>query len=531
VRDMECTDDISSGGACSLAFAPGTRLLAAACCGAFHGIKVWDTTTGKEVKRVAYDSGFPLAIAISPDGKWLAGGGGVAVGDGNLKVWHWESGKLEQTLVTKSNGYFRAVAFSKDSTRLVAGTTGPYVTRNSNVYVSSVVYCWEAKQWSRLWTVQGLYGEVWSLDFSPDGRSVASSDSSGTSVIDAVLGRLQGYRMITTQYVNTEEFGDARVLQRPSWPDGLVKAIDLDSRVYSLWNNGTETFNYRGRAGALNEAMRKFVAVKSDRLQLVLLPGTGNTQTLKGKSILFDWQVQVPGGVDQAVSKKKHAVMTVFISAIKPRPVERQQVEKWLHDLDSDSFTTRAAAYGELQKLGNNAKPLLRAALQGQPTLEVRRRVELLLDKLPNFDLSDVKIPKGINVLSVGDLIAKGLHELKDPDQNVRGLAIQDLSALARFSDKIVPALVDVFAKDKDTHIRQIVAVCLANVGVRAKVAMPVLKQGLDDPDATIRHACQKALKRLASVKDTPDEQERITRELAIVKEIDEWKKATGRTD
>jgi hypothetical protein len=223
--------------------------------------------------------------------------------------------------------------------------------------------------------------------------------------------------------------------------------------------------------------------------------------------------------------------MTVYISAIKPRPVERQKVEKWLHDLNSDSFPTRNAAFAELEKLGNDAKPSLRAALQGQPTPEVRRRVELLLDKLPSFDLSDVEIPKGISVISVGDLIAKGLHELKDADQNVRSLAIQDLSALARFSDKIVPALVDVFAKDKDAHIRQIATVCLANAGVRAKVAMPTLKKGLNDPDVNIRNACQGTLNRLASAADSPDQQERIRREMAIVKEINELKTATGRSD
>ncbi len=171
VRDIKCQDDIASGGACGLVFAPGTDLLAAACAGEFRGIKVWDTTTGKEVKRFTYDAGFPLAVAISPDGKWLASGGGGAIPvapdasrlEGSLKVWDWGSGKLQKSLAEKSQGYFRAVAFSKDSTRLVAGSPGPDVTRNSNTFVSSVVHCWEVKNWTPLWTVQGLYGEVWSL--------------------------------------------------------------------------------------------------------------------------------------------------------------------------------------------------------------------------------------------------------------------------------------------------------------------------------------------------------------------------------
>src|SRR5207249_7069910 len=57
VRDIDCQDEISAGGACGMAFAPGTELLAAACCGDFHGIKVWNTATGKEVKRFTYEHG------------------------------------------------------------------------------------------------------------------------------------------------------------------------------------------------------------------------------------------------------------------------------------------------------------------------------------------------------------------------------------------------------------------------------------------------------------------------------------------
>jgi len=90
VRDIECKDDISGGGACGLAFAPGKQLLAAACTGEFRGIKVWDTVTGREIKRFTYNESFPLAIAISPDGKWLVAGGGDATKAGRL------SGTAEQ---------------------------------------------------------------------------------------------------------------------------------------------------------------------------------------------------------------------------------------------------------------------------------------------------------------------------------------------------------------------------------------------------------------------------------------------------
>jgi RNA polymerase sigma factor (sigma-70 family) len=539
LRNIDCDDAISSGGPCGMAFAPGTELLAAACTGdvsGFKGVKVWNTTTGLEVKRFTYDEGFPLAIAISPDGKWLASGGGDAIPvapnagrlSGSLKVWDWGSGKLQQTLVQKSEGYFRVVAFSRDSTRLVAGSPGPEVARNSNNYLSSAVRCWETKQWGPLWIVQGLYGDVFALDISPDCQCVASSDSSRTAVIDAALGRVRGYWMTTQQKVDTEEFGEDRVTRRLDWADGMVNVANLDRRVYSRWVNGQESFFYRASAQAVNDALRKFAAVTGDDRQLVLLPGSGKTQTVAGKPISFDWQLDVPGGLTKAFSGRKQAVLTVFISALKPRPVERKQVEKWLGQLDSESFEVRAAASEELQNLGNDAKPLLRAALQAQPTVEMRRRIESLLNRLPSFDVADLEFPKGMVVNTASDLIAKGLEELKDADRNVRSLAIQDLSGLAFLSDEVVPALVEVFEKDKDAHIRQVAAACLGRLGHQAKPAVPILKQALEDPDANIRHTCGSALERIATAKDTPDQREQTRRDRAVAQEINEFKKATG---
>jgi hypothetical protein len=50
-------------------------------------------------------------------------------------------------------------------------------------------------------------------------------------------------------------------------------------------------------------------------------------------------------------------------------------------DLDSDQFATREKAMRELESLGVEAAPILREALAGQPSVEVRRRAEELLDK------------------------------------------------------------------------------------------------------------------------------------------------------
>lgn len=471
LRDIECTDDLCTGSTRSMAFAPDTDLLAAACIAPFRGIRVWNTTTGKEDRRFTYNhnEGFPLALAISPDGKQLvsAGGNAVAAGpnaakhSGNLKIWDWKTAKLRQTLLEKTDGHFRTVAFSRDGTRLIAACLGPNVARNSLSCTSNVVYCWEAKQWTRLWTTQGLFGVVWDLDIAPDGQSVTKSDEAGTSVLDTCLGRVQGHWLTTQHRIIAEDFGQVSMLPRNGF-DSLVNAIDLDSRVYSRWRNGRDTFFYRGRAGAVNQALRKYAAVKGDPRQLVLLPGPGHTQTLGGKPIAFDWQIDVAGDLHEPTFGTRHAVMTIRVSTLKSRPVERQKVDRWLKDLDSDQFAVREVAYEELRKLGNDAKPALRAALGPRLALETRRRIESLLDRLPGFDLDDLQIPKGVIVIDADDLITSGLRDVKNPNRQVRSDAIQELSGLVRFSDKVVPALVEIAEKDTDSHIRQVAAACLA---------------------------------------------------------------------
>src|SRR6516162_10429648 len=77
----------------------------------------------------------------------------------------------------------------------------------------------------------------------------------------------------------TETFGNAPAVKQPDWAEGVLDVVNLKSRVYSQWVNGNENFFYRGDAQALNEALRKYAAVKADVRQLILLPGSGKTMT------------------------------------------------------------------------------------------------------------------------------------------------------------------------------------------------------------------------------------------------------------
>jgi hypothetical protein len=328
-----------------------------------------------------------------------------------------------------------------------------------------------------------------------------------------------------------EMFGNAPVAKGHDWAEGVVDVVNLKSRVYMREGGSTNAnFFYRGNPQALNEALRKYAAVKDDVRQLILLPGSGKTQSLEGKRVDFNWMFHVPSGRYKALFKRTHAVMTAYVNGTRPRPLKGKEIENWLRDLDNNSFQTREKAEQELQRLGNDAKPLLREALRARPTPEARRRIESSLDQLGAFiDVTDLEVPKGITIITVDDLLAVHLKGLKDADMYVRGMAIEDLSVVAAYSDKVVPAITEKL-KDDNEWVRCVAVNCLGNAGAIAKSAIPALKEGLQDTDPTIRKAFQTAIDQIENAKGTPGQDSEVKRNLSILKEINELKEMVSGT-
>jgi len=109
---------------------------------------------------------------------------------------------------------------------------------------------------------------------------------------------------------------------------------------------------------------------------------------------------------------------------LKPPPptVEQQQIFKLIAALDNDEFTVRERAAAELEKLGQEALPALRLALQNKPSLEVSRRIEQLMEKLKAPPLTPeqkrallaVKLLERINTLEAREVLEKLVKESPD---------------------------------------------------------------------------------------------------------------------
>ncbi len=313
----------------------------------------------------------------------------------------------------------------------------------------------------------------------------------------------------------TEHFGNAPV---PAGfvdlgPEALALA-NLKTRVYWHEVNGNPTFFYEGDAAALNEALKKFAALPGGTREVVLLPGHGEGHSLTGeKKFDYDWWVNTPAGLHREGAPR----LTVYIGAVAPAtPPDEKQVARWLADLDSDTFEVRDKAAGELGKLGHAATPALRKALAAKPSAEALKQIELLLGSLRGIDLRDVKVPGGVTVVEVKDLLARYREGLKASDAAARGYAAGDLGWLAPYAD-VVPDLVGFLKVETAEYPRRCAAGVLAGMGKKAAPALPLLKAGLKDPDANVRNAFEDAVKRIEGAKDEGPTKEQAERQRALL--------------
>jgi hypothetical protein len=305
--------------------------------------------------------------------------------------------------------------------------------------------------------------------------------------------------------LGTEGHGNAPI------PEGMLTgkaAIDLanqKNRVYWREVNGDLRIFYRGgNTEVLNEALQLLAKVPGEARELILLPGPGETHTFDRKRVPCDWSFHQPGGFygDAAKQEKStkvfthHATLTVWIPAPRPRTAANaKDVRRWIHDLDNSAFAVRDQATKELEKLGREAAPMLREALAGKPSAEVRHRLDALLERLPGIDLDGLRIPAGVTVVEFKDLLARYQEGLKSAEYLVRGHAAGGLADLAIYGDETIEPTIELLKTEKHEYVRRYAASSLGRFGARAIAAVPILKEGLNDADMNVKNAYLEAIR------------------------------------
>ena len=166
----------------------------------FTGILAWNLASGKEAGRIVYATGFPVRIAVSPDGRWVATGGGDAVPSGpnarslsgHLRVFDWKEKTLATERFTLPTDYVRAVEFSPDSKYLYSGS---YSTPPGGGQYIAGIKAFRVEDWASAWETTLGGGNPHEITVSPNGRDVLVPDSEHLQILDARDGTVRGTKL------------------------------------------------------------------------------------------------------------------------------------------------------------------------------------------------------------------------------------------------------------------------------------------------------------------------------------------------
>jgi WD40 repeat protein len=227
-------------------------------------IGLWNSETGKELRRIAVASHADDALAFSRDGKLLAG---VDINDGVVHLWDVETGKdLSQT--GEHQGRVCSVAFSPDGRTAFTGcadrlvrvwnTDKGTVARRINVdgvkglpinydivfskdrRIAAVTdfrsnpELWDLDSGKRRAELDGGKDRAWAAAFTPDGKNLASRGAPGTGLAfwDSATGK-NAYRIaIADQGFEAFAFSpDGKTVAASRSVGGIDRVIEM-----SLWD-------------------------------------------------------------------------------------------------------------------------------------------------------------------------------------------------------------------------------------------------------------------------------------------------------
>jgi hypothetical protein len=392
-----------------LAFSPDGRFLAA---GDEDGtIRIWDRATRKEVRRLTGHQNMVQWIGFTADGKVLAS---LGYHDRAILLWDVATGKkLRQIAGNQDLPSFGGIAVAPDGKTIVQGG-----------YRKPPLVLWDIATGKAVNRFGDSGRGVTALALSPDGQTLASAATGGGVQLWDVASGTELHRFSDPNvWISFVIFSpDGRTLASGEGNEGTVR----------LWEvaTGAERGRFPGhrsaaRCGVFSPNGRRFFSGSEDTTVLIW-DVTGRVAVGRPERIKLTPRELEELRTDLAAADASRAYRALWTLVAAPsqavalfrdqlRPViaaDPQRVAKLLADLDSNAFAVRDNASKELQKMGETALSSVHKALAGQPSLEVRRRLEQLLETLSGSPAEQVYTVRAVEVLEqIGSPEARRLLE------------------------------------------------------------------------------------------------------------------------
>jgi WD40 repeat protein len=407
-----------------------------------NGAGVWDVAKGTPLKRygpepdkenLAGGGGFGTAFAFSPRGNLFATsapGGVIKLWDAaegkHLRSWQWHSATpVRPEFGNQNDSGMLALAFSPDGKTLAGG--GAY--NMSDGMPQTVVILWETatgKERLRMrGNIKGLGNDdlglefifqildqmAFSMSYSPDGKHLIVGTFNGLHVLDAVTGKdvvsFSGRMMLG----KTATFSHDGKLLFVGRADGALRIIDVANarvlRDVPAHDEPLLALAVSPDGKTLATGSNDSTVLLWDVADLTKPGGPGIPAKITAKDLDGLWKDLADDDAGKAF--KAIAAMTTapaetaqFLKAqLKPvAPVDQKVLEKLMDDLNSEKYVVREKANVELEKLGDLAGPLLKQRLAAKPSLEMRQRIEKLIAKL-NGPVQSPQVVQALRAIEV----------------------------------------------------------------------------------------------------------------------------------
>jgi RNA polymerase sigma factor (sigma-70 family) len=416
---------------------------------------VWDGVTGKHLR--ALQASWQRDVALSPDGRYLAwsvGSDGVNLrlydvvadrfverfpafkgGDQDLtfiagdktlvtidrqdamvRLWNVETGKEQRSFRAgtaaekkQTNRIQRAVVSPDGTTLAVAypANTGG-VERLSLVPPPDVIRLWDVASGKELRQLNGHSSQVRDVAFSPDGHLLVTAGEIWNVATGKLVMALPNCLPFTAFSV------DGRSLASASF-DGTIRIWET-----ATWTERTHFRGYHERTTAL--AFTPAGQILYGGLDTtVLARDVRPPRVAVSVPLERAWNDLATKEAGKSFQSEGRFLATpadtvkFFAEKVKPvTALDPKRIRRLLADLGSDEFTVREAASQALHGLDEQAIPYLEATLKSAVSLEVRLRVQRILEQKQETAITTEQL-RQIRTVTVLERIGDGAskHLLK----------------------------------------------------------------------------------------------------------------------